>query len=52
MNAPDPVYPLDALIGQHANRLDAQVIQWRRHIHANPELETANSRPQNWWRRI
>jgi amidohydrolase len=38
MNAPDSLFPHDALIDDHANRLEAQVIQWRRHIHANPEL--------------
>jgi amidohydrolase len=38
MNAPDSVFPLDAQISEHADRVEAQVIQWRRHIHANPEL--------------
>jgi amidohydrolase len=38
MNAPDSLFPLDALIRDHADRLEKQVIEWRRHIHANPEL--------------
>lgn len=38
MNAPDQLFPLDALIRDHADRLEQQVIEWRRHIHANPEL--------------
>ena len=38
MNAPDPSALLDAAIVEHADRLEQQVIQWRRHIHANPEL--------------
>ena len=38
MNAPDAPVRLDAAIAAHADRLEQQVIQWRRHIHANPEL--------------
>jgi amidohydrolase len=38
MNAPDSPALLDAMIAAHADRLEQQVIQWRRHIHANPEL--------------
>ncbi|MEO7762619.1 MAG: amidohydrolase, partial [Casimicrobiaceae bacterium] len=38
MNAPDSISVLDAVIGTHADRLEQQVIAWRRHIHANPEL--------------
>lgn len=38
MNAPDSLFPSDALIRDHADRLEKQVIEWRRHIHANPEL--------------
>ena len=38
MNAPDSAVTLDALIADHADRLNEQVIKWRRHIHANPEL--------------
>ena len=38
MNAPDTHVLLDATITAHADRLEQQVIQWRRHIHANPEL--------------
>ena len=38
MNAPDSHAILDATISAHAERMDAQVITWRRHIHANPEL--------------
>lgn len=37
-NAPDSSALLDAAIVEHADRLEQQVIQWRRHIHANPEL--------------
>jgi len=38
MNAPDLSALLDAAIVEHADRLEQQVIQWRRQIHANPEL--------------
>lgn len=38
MNAPHSLALQDAVIGAHADRLEPQVIQWRRHIHANPEL--------------
>lgn len=38
MNARDSLFPLDALIRDHADLLEKQVIEWRRHIHANPEL--------------
>ncbi len=38
MNAPHTPALLDAVIAAHADRLEQQVIQWRRHIHANPEL--------------
>ena len=38
MNAPDSLFPLDTMIREHADRLEKQVIAWRRHIHANPEL--------------
>jgi amidohydrolase len=38
MNAPDSPALLDAAITEHADRLEQQVIEWRRHIHANPEL--------------
>ncbi|MEP7083339.1 MAG: amidohydrolase, partial [Betaproteobacteria bacterium] len=38
MNAPDTPALLDAVITAHADRLEEQVIQWRRHIHAHPEL--------------
>ena len=38
MNAPDTSALLDAAIAGHADRLEHEVIQWRRQIHANPEL--------------
>ena len=38
MNAPDAPALLDAVIAQHADRIEHQVIGWRRHIHAHPEL--------------
>ena len=38
MNAPELPALLDAVITAHADHLKQQVIQWRRHIHANPEL--------------
>ncbi len=38
MNAPDAFLALDALIAQHADRLNEKVIAWRRDLHANPEL--------------
>lgn len=38
MNAPDSRALFDAAIAARADRLEQQVIQWRRHIHANPEL--------------
>jgi amidohydrolase len=38
MNAPDSIALVDNLIAAHADRLEQQVIAWRRHIHANPEL--------------
>ncbi len=48
MNAPDPIVAngipntaataRDAAIATHAERLDGQVIAWRRDLHANPEL--------------
>jgi len=38
MNAPESLFPLDALIREHADHLERQVIEWRRQIHANPEL--------------
>ena len=38
MNAPDAFLARDAAIFQHAERLNDQVIAWRRDLHANPEL--------------
>ncbi len=38
MNAPDAFLARDAAIAQHADRLNDQVIAWRRDLHANPEL--------------
>ena len=38
MNAPDAFLARDAAISQHADRLNDQVIAWRRDLHANPEL--------------
>jgi amidohydrolase len=38
MNARDNTFSLDAIIAQHADELEAQVISWRRDLHANPEL--------------
>jgi len=38
MNAPDSRALIDTTIAAHADRLEQQVIAWRRHIHANPEL--------------
>src|SRR5512144_542837 len=38
MNAPDSRALIDTTISAHADRLEQQVIAWRRHIHANPEL--------------
>ena len=38
MNAPDQLFPFDAPIRDHADRIEQQVIAWRRHLHANPEL--------------
>lgn len=38
MNALIAEFSLDATIAQHADRLNAAVIAWRRDLHANPEL--------------
>ncbi len=38
MNAPESLFPFDALIREHADRIEQQVIVWRRHLHAHPEL--------------
>ena len=38
MNAPDAFLARDAAISRHADRLNDQVIAWRRDLHANPEL--------------
>ena len=38
MNAPDAFLARDAAISRHAERLNDQVIAWRRDLHANPEL--------------
>ena len=38
MNAPDAFLATDAVISQHADHLNDQVIAWRRDLHANPEL--------------
>lgn len=38
MNAPDAFLARDTVISQHADRLNDQVIAWRRDLHANPEL--------------
>ena len=38
MNAPDAFLARDSAISQHADRLNDQVIAWRRDLHANPEL--------------
>ena len=38
MNAPDSRALIDTTISAHADRLEQQVIAWRRQIHANPEL--------------
>ena len=38
MNAPDAFLALDALVAEHADRLNDKVIAWRRDLHANPEL--------------
>jgi amidohydrolase len=38
MNAPDAFLARDAAISEHADRLNDQVIAWRRDLHANPEL--------------
>ena len=38
MNAPDTLALRDARINTEADRIEQQVIAWRRHIHANPEL--------------
>ena len=38
MNAPDKHAIRDARINAEADRMEQQVIAWRRHIHANPEL--------------
>ena len=38
MNAPDTQALRDARITAEADRIEHQVIAWRRHIHANPEL--------------
>ena len=38
MNAPDAFLARDTAISQHADRLNEQVIAWRRDLHANPEL--------------
>ena len=38
MNAPDAHVLRDTRIDAEADRMDQQVIAWRRHIHANPEL--------------
>jgi hypothetical protein len=36
MNAPDSLALLDNTIHAHADRIEQQVIAWRRHIHAIP----------------
>ena len=38
MNAPDAFLARDTAISQYADRLNDQVIAWRRDLHANPEL--------------
>jgi amidohydrolase len=38
MNAPDTPFPFDAAIDAAADRLEPQVIAWRRDLHQNPEL--------------
>ena len=38
MNAPDAFLARDAAISRHADRLNDQVVAWRRDLHANPEL--------------
>jgi amidohydrolase len=38
MNAPDSRALIDTTIAAHADRLEQQVIAWRRQVHANPEL--------------
>src|SRR5215813_8098090 len=38
MNAPDSLAIVDNVIAAHADRIEQQVIAWRRQIHANPEL--------------
>ena len=38
MNAPDTPFPLDEALREHARRVEAKVVAWRRDIHQNPEL--------------
>jgi amidohydrolase len=38
MNAPDAPFPFDASLEAAAERLEPQVIAWRRDLHRNPEL--------------
>ena len=38
MNAPDSPFPFDARIGAAADRLEPNVVAWRRDLHQNPEL--------------
>ncbi len=38
MNAPDTPFPFDAAIQAAADRLEPQVVAWRRDFHQNPEL--------------
>ena len=38
MNAPEKLFPFDAKIAAAADRLEPQVVAWRRDFHQNPEL--------------
>ena len=38
MNAPDRPFAFDSAIAVAADRLEPQLIAWRRDLHANPEL--------------
>ena len=38
MNAPDSPFPFDRAIADAAERLEPQVVAWRRDFHQNPEL--------------
>src|SRR5207237_3971168 len=38
MNAPDTPFPFDAAVASAADRVEPDVVAWRRNFHGNPEL--------------